>query len=100
MQEETSGNQTFMQKDERYIEIIIVFTGYKKATEAFETVLGVPAIRQEEAVELELRLIKEIIQKNRGTMKFEINGKKPRTLISLRLPIERRKVISYQSTNA
>ena len=30
-------------------------------------------------------------------MKFEINEKKPRTLISLKFPIERRKVIYYQS---
>jgi hypothetical protein len=48
---------------------------------------------------LELRLIKEIIQKNRGMMKFEVNEKKPRTLISLKFPIERRKLIYYQPVN-
>ena len=100
MQKETSGNQTFIQNDEKYIEIMIVFTGYKKPTEPFETVLGVPSIHPEEAVELELRLIREIIQRNQGTMKFEVNEKKPRTLISLRFPIERRRVVYYQSTNA
>jgi nitrogen-specific signal transduction histidine kinase len=97
---ETSENKTSVRKDGRYIEIMIVFTGYKKSVEQFETILGIPAIQQEEAIELELRLIKEIIQKNRGLMKFEVNEKKPRTLISLKFPIERRKVIYYASTNA
>jgi nitrogen-specific signal transduction histidine kinase len=94
------GNKTLVQKDERYIEIMIVFTGYKKQKESFENVLGVPAIHREDAVDLELRLIKEIIQKNQGTIKFEVNEKQPRTFISLKFPIERRKVIYYQSMNA
>ena len=97
---ETNGNKTFMQNDERYIEIMIVYTGYKKPIELFEAVLGVPTVHQEDAVEFELRLIREIIQRNQGTMKFEVNEKKPRTLISLRFPIERRKVIYYQSNHA
>ena len=97
---ETNGNKTFIQNEERYIEIIMVYTGYKRPIESFEAALGVPTVQQEEAVELELRLIREIIQRNQGTMKFEVNEKKPRTLISLRFPMERRKVIYYQSTNA
>jgi nitrogen-specific signal transduction histidine kinase len=80
----------------KYIEILIIFTGYKKPVEQFESVLGIPALQKEEAVELELRLVKEIIQKNQGMMKFEVNEKKPRTIVSLKLPIERRKLIYYQ----
>ena len=100
VQKELVENQTLVQEDGKYIEIMIVFTGYKKPVEQFETVLGIPAIQQEDAIELELRLIKEIIQKNRGMMKFEFNEKRPRTLISLRFPSERRKVIYYPSTSA
>jgi hypothetical protein len=88
------------QKEGRHIEILIVFTGYKKPLEQLEAVLGFPTIKQEEPIELELRLIKEIIEKNKGMIKFEINEKKPRTLISLKFPIERRKVIYYPSTKA
>jgi hypothetical protein len=33
-------------------------------------------------------------------MTLEVNDKRPRTLISLKFPIERRKVIYYPSTNA
>jgi nitrogen-specific signal transduction histidine kinase len=93
-------DQTLVQKDGGVIEIMIVFTGLKKPVEKFDTILGVPAIQQEETIELELRLIKEMIQKNRGMMTFEVNEKRPRTLISLKFPMERRKVIYYPSTNA
>jgi nitrogen-specific signal transduction histidine kinase len=92
-------DQSFRQKDGRYIEILIVFTGYKRPMEQFQTLLGIAGVKKEEVIELELRLIKEIIQKNRGMMKFEVNEKKPRTLISLKFPMERRKLIYYQPRN-
>jgi nitrogen-specific signal transduction histidine kinase len=93
---ETAEDKKFFQKEGGYLEILIVFTGFKKPVEQFETILGIPVVQKEETIELELRLIKEIIQKNRGMMKFEVNEKKPRTLISLKLPVERRKLIYYQ----
>jgi nitrogen-specific signal transduction histidine kinase len=96
---ETAEDEKITRRDGGYVEILIVFTGYKKPTEKFETVLGIPGPQKEEAVGLELRLIKEVIQKNRGTMKLEVNEKTPRTLISLKFPIERRKVIYYQPVN-
>ena len=96
---QTADDKKFYREDGRQIEILIVFTGYKKPVEQFETILGIPAVQKEEAIELELRLIKEIIQKNSGMMKFEVNEKKPRTLISLKFPIERRKLIYYQPVN-
>ncbi len=96
---ETPGGRPYPPGSERYIEILIVFTGYKKPFEQFETVLGIPALKTEEAIELELRLIKDIIQRNQGMMTFEVNEKKPRTVISLKFPIERRKLIYYQPAN-
>ncbi len=89
-----------LQGDGKYIEILIVFNGYKKTVEPFQTVLGIPTTEKEEAIELELRLLKEMIQKNRGTMTFEVNEKKPRTLISLKFPVERRKLFYYQPMKA
>jgi nitrogen-specific signal transduction histidine kinase len=97
---EMNSSKTQLREDGRYIEILIVFTGYKKQNEPLQEVLGIPTPKQEEATELELRLIKEVIHKNRGMMKFEANEKKPRTLISLKFPVERRKVIYYISTNS
>ena len=96
---ESVDSETSRQRGGRYIEILIVFTGYKKPFDQFESVLGIPAVQKGEAFELELRLIKEIIQKNQGMMKFEVNEKKPRTVIFLKFPIERRKLIYYQPAN-
>jgi nitrogen-specific signal transduction histidine kinase len=96
---EIESDKTLPKEDRGFIEIMIVFTGYKKPNEQLKSVLGIPAPQQEDAIELELRLIKGIIQKNRGTMTFEVNEKKPRTLISLKFPVERRKVIYYPSEN-
>src|SRR4030043_363551 len=93
---ETSNDKKFFERDGRTIEILIVFTGYKKPIGKFETVLGITDVQKEESIELELRLVKEIIQKNRGRMKFQVNEKKPRTIISLKFPAERRKLIYYQ----
>jgi nitrogen-specific signal transduction histidine kinase len=99
IQKETAEDKNFPEKDGRYIEILIVFTGYKKPMDQFESILGIPADQKEETIELELRFVKEIIQNNQGIMTFEMNEKKPRTLISLKFPIERRKLIYYQSEN-
>jgi hypothetical protein len=94
---EISNENRLSQTDGKYIEILIVFTGYKRPIEKFGTVLGITDGQKEGAIELELRLVKEIIQKNNGRMRFQVNEKKPRTLISLKFPIERRKLIYYQS---
>lgn len=98
-QKEAGNEKSSPPKDGRYVEILLVFTGCKKSIEQFETVLGIPAIQEKEMIDFELRLIKEIIQKNQGMMKLEVDEKKPRTLISLKIPIERRKVIYYPSAN-
>ena len=93
------GEQTrAIEKDGKYIEILIIFTGYKKSVESFETLLGIPGVPTGDPIELELRLAKEMIQKNQGLMKLEVNEMKPRTLISLRFPVERRKTVYYPST--
>jgi nitrogen-specific signal transduction histidine kinase len=93
---ETAENKIGYSRDEGYLEILVVFTGFKKPVEPFGEVLGIPMGQKEESIELELRLIQEMIQKNRGRMKFEVNEKKPRTLVSLKFPVERRKLIYYQ----
>ncbi|MGQ9645270.1 MAG: sigma 54-interacting transcriptional regulator [Thermodesulfobacteriota bacterium] len=100
LQKRIGEGQAPTEKDGRFVEIMVVFTGCKKPVEKFETILGVPAPQQGETIELELRLIKEMIHRNRGVMTFEVNEKRPRTLISLKFPMERRKVIYYPSTHA
>jgi polar amino acid transport system substrate-binding protein len=86
-------------EDRNSIEIMLVFTGIKRPAGQLEQALGIPAAQEEKAIELELRLVQEIIQKNRGNIRFEVNEKKPRTLISMKFPIERRKTFYYPSTD-
>ena len=94
---ETADDKKAFEREGRTIEILIVFTGYKRPIEKFETVLGISNVPKDESMELELRLVKEIIQKNRGRLRFQVNEKKPRTIISLKFPAERRKLIYYQA---
>ncbi len=92
------GEPAISSKAKKYIEILIVFTGYKKPTEPLDPLLGLPSPPSEEVADLEIRLLKEMVERNRGRMTFEVNEKKLRTLISLKFPVERRKVITYRST--
>jgi hypothetical protein len=86
-------------QERKWIEILIIFTGFKKSTDTFEMMFGHPPTQSPETEDMELRLIREIVNNNGGKMVIEINEKKPRTLISLRLPIERRRVIYYPRGN-
>jgi signal transduction histidine kinase len=87
-------------RERKYIEIMMVFTGYRKPIEPLDALLGVSPSHAEESTDLEIRLIREMIERNRGRMTFEVNEKKLRTLVSLKFPAERRKVITYQTTDS
>jgi hypothetical protein len=80
----------------RFIEILVAYTGYKKPAEQLRSPVGIPAHQKERILDLALRLVDEIVQRNRGTMKFDEDEKKVKATISLRFPVERRKVVYYQ----
>jgi hypothetical protein len=90
--------QREMGEDEegRFIEILMVYTGYKKPTDQLGSSLGISAHQKEGILDLALRLVDEIVQRNRGMMKFEEDEKKGKTTVSLRFLVERRKVVYYQ----
>jgi hypothetical protein len=90
---ETGDDEALVKKEGKYVEILIVFTGYKKPT------VGIPAHQKEGILDLALRLVDEIVQRNSGMMKFEVDEKKEKTTISLRFPVERRKVVYYRPAN-
>ncbi|OGP65375.1 MAG: hypothetical protein A2169_07215 [Deltaproteobacteria bacterium RBG_13_47_9] len=96
----TTESKPLIQGDGNWIEILIVFSGFRKAVEHIESALGIPVLQKEDMIELELRLVKEMVQKNKGTMKLEVNQKKLRTLISLRFPVERRRTVFYPTITA
>ncbi len=87
-----------LQKDGRYLEILVVSVGYVKSDEEAGVVPGIANPHQEEeAVELILKLAREIIEKNKGMMRYKVYEDKPMTFISLVLPVERRSVVRYLS---
>jgi nitrogen-specific signal transduction histidine kinase len=88
--------QDLSKKDGRYIEIAVVFPGYKKPNEPG---LGTAIPQKEEASDLILRFVKGVVHRNRGIMKIGADEKKTKTFISLKFPVERRKVVYYQSVN-
>jgi len=90
---ETGDDEALVKKEGKYVEILIVFTGYKKPT------VGIPAHQKEGILDLALRLVDEIVQRNSGMMKFEEDERKQKTTISLRFPVERRKVVYYRPAN-
>jgi signal transduction histidine kinase len=95
-QRETLDKKISPKNNGSYIEVDIGFIGNNKSSGQSERVSGTAHDSKEEAIQLILELVKEIIQKNHGTMTFQVDKKKPRTLITLRLPIERRKVIYFE----
>ena len=96
LEEEMGQGPTFFQRDGRYIEITLIFIGYKKPSEQG---MKTAKFQKEEPLDLILRFVKEVVQRNQGIMRIEPDEKKGKTLISLRFPVERRKVVYYQSVN-
>ncbi len=87
-----------LQKDGRYLEILVVSASYEKPGEETGIVAGMSTPHhEEETVELILKLAKEIIERNKGVMRYKVYEDKPMTFVSLILPIERRSVVHYLS---
>jgi hypothetical protein len=83
----------------KFVEILVAYTGYRKPGEQLRSPVGIPAHQKEKILDLALRLVDEIVQRNRGVMKFEEDEKKAKATISLRFPVERRKVVYYQQSS-
>lgn len=96
LQREKGDDETLVRKERKVVEILMVYTGYKKPLVPLGPASGIPARQKEGILDLTLRLVDEIVQRNRGMMKFAEDEKKEKTTVSLRFPVERRKVVYYQ----
>jgi hypothetical protein len=84
------------QMQRRYVEITVVFTNNRQIIEEFGKTSEMHKRQEtEQALNLILRFVKEIVQRNRGAMGATIDGKKGKTSILLRFLAERREVIHY-----
>jgi nitrogen-specific signal transduction histidine kinase len=88
-----------LHKDDRFVEVLFGFTGYKKPMVNLEAGFRNTALQRDEAMDLILRLVKEIVQKNKGIMRFDIDERKPKTFVSLLFPVERRRIVYYPKPN-
>lgn len=88
-------DQTFLKQNGKYVEISVVFTGFEKPMGGVET----PPSQKGTASDLELRLVHDMIKRNNGMMKFGVDVEKAKILISVKFPVERRKVIFYKAVN-
>ena len=77
-----------------YIEAAVGFVG--NPSDPLKNVRENPATQEQGTTKLILELVREILQNNYGRMTYEVDPKKPRILITLRFPIERRTVVYYE----
>lgn len=96
LQGEEGADLVKLNKAGRYIEIELFFTGSKRLDKLF----GESRVsHQVEPLDLLLRLVQEVVRKNRGIMKFETDRKKGKTSLSVRFPCERREVVYSKPVN-
>jgi len=97
LQRGAGGVQALFEKVGGYIEILIVFASHTGPARRSGTALeGVPSLEKDQAFNLIIRLVKEVVLMNQGMMKFETDEMKAKMTISLRFSVERRRVFLYE----
>jgi signal transduction histidine kinase len=95
-EKEAGEAEGFFKRDGKQIEISVVFAVRQRPDEPAP---GATPIQKEEAPDILLRFAREVVLRNHGTMKVGADEKRTKSFISLRFPVERRKVVYYQSMN-
>jgi hypothetical protein len=98
LQKESSEEAVF-EKDRKYIEILVAFTSYKKPMEKPMQELRTPTPKEEFVSEALLRLVDATVKMNQGVTRLEVDETKAQKSVFLKLPVERRKVVFYESTS-
>jgi signal transduction histidine kinase len=81
--------------NESHVEILLLSSGHSTTQDQSWQRLGIPDLPENEPTDLSLLLIKEVVIRNRGRLKFETSENRARAMITLTLPLERRKVFYY-----
>jgi len=95
-QKRTAEPKTSTENKGGFVEVAVGFAADHRTMVQSESLSGIAAIQKEETMSLILQLVKEIVEKNRGSMTIEADKKRTKTLITLRLPVERRKLVYYE----
>ena len=98
LQRGAGGVQALFEKVGRYIEILVVFASDMRPPRGSGIVLeGVLSPEEDQTFNLILRLVYEVVMMNQVMMKFETDEKKTKMTLSLRFPVERRRVFFYET---
>jgi len=95
--QKSSSDDKVIPLERQCSEILVASSPHKDPFEKVESIPEVRDIKKDDSAHLIFLLGKELIQKNQGMIDIEVDDKQSRTLISLRLPAERRKVVCYKS---
>jgi hypothetical protein len=91
---ETIAEDPSPQNQRRYIEVTIGFNEYRNPVNQTELLPDRLRDQQNEIIYFILKLVKEILQRNHGMM-IENHGKRLENLVTVRFPVERRRVVYY-----
>jgi K+-sensing histidine kinase KdpD len=87
--------KTLPEDKRRYVEVALGFNGNGKPVDQSENLSEAPRDQSKGMADLILSLAKDILERNHGIM-IETHNGKSETFITLRFPIERRKVVYYE----
>jgi len=91
----TGAENPSLENDRRYIEVMIGFDGDGRPGNHSENVSEIPGDQDNKGMaDLILRLAKDLLERNHGMM-IETR-KRSETILTLRFPVERRKVVYYE----
>jgi hypothetical protein len=93
LQNEERTDQSVLSKAGRYIEIKVFFTGPDLGSKPFKEH---PVFHKGDPFDLLLRLVKEVVRKNRGLMECERDEKKEKISLSVKFPCERRETVFFK----
>ena len=94
-----SSEEAITEKDRKDIEVIVAFTSYKKPVEKSMEELRTPTPKEEFVSEALLRLVDATVKMNQGVTRLEVDETKAQKSVFLKLPVERRNVVFYESTS-
>jgi hypothetical protein len=90
----TGAEKPSPENNRRYVEVMIGFDGDEKPGNKSENLSETPGDQNKGMADLILRLAKDVLERNHGMM-IETR-KRSETVLILRFPIERRKVVYYE----
>ena len=91
----TVAQKTPPENGRRYVEVMVGFNEDRKPVNQLDNLSETQGNQKEGMNGLILKLANEILQRNHGMM-IETHGKNLKTLINLRFPVDRRKVVYYE----